>query len=70
MRFPTKWFESAGADGFIITTQVPHTLDTFVEKVVPILQQRGIYREDYEADTLRGNLGLPFLQSRYVKELV
>lgn len=65
-----KWFEQRGADGFIIATQVPHTLDVFVEKVIPLLQQRGLYREEYEADTLRGNLGLPFLESRYVRELV
>lgn len=65
-----KWFEERGADGFIISTQTPHALDEFVEKVVPILQQRGVYREEYEADTLRGNLGLPFLESRYVKQLI
>lgn len=65
-----KWFEERGADGFIISTQTPHALDDFVGKVVPILQQRGVYREEYEADTLRGNLGLPFLESRYVKQLI
>lgn len=65
-----KWFEERGADGFIISTQTPRALDEFVEKVVPILQRRGVYREEYEADTLRGNLGLPFLESRYVKQLV
>lgn len=65
-----KWFEERGADGFIIATQAPNTLDDFVEKVIPILQQRGLYREEYEADTLRGNLGLPFLESRYAKQLV
>jgi 2-polyprenyl-6-methoxyphenol hydroxylase-like FAD-dependent oxidoreductase len=33
--------------------------------VVPILQQRGLYRTEYEGDTLRGNLGLPFPVNRY-----
>ncbi|RHW34728.1 FMN-dependent monooxygenase [Lysinibacillus yapensis] len=65
-----EWFEQHGADGFIIGVSVPKTLEDFVDKVVPILQQRGLYREDYEASTLRGNLGLPFKQSRYVKEKV
>lgn len=65
-----EWFEQRGADGFIVGSSLPDTLDDFVDKVVPILQQRGLYREDYEADTLRGNLGLPFKESRYVKETV
>ncbi|MGE7838307.1 LLM class flavin-dependent oxidoreductase [Viridibacillus arvi] len=64
------WFEERGADGFIIAATLPEALDDFVDKVVPILQQRGIYREDYEADTLRENLGLPFKQSRYIKQTV
>lgn len=65
-----QWFEGRGADGFIIAPGVPHALEDFVGKVVPILQQRGIYRKDYEEDTLRGNLGLPFKESRYRKQLV
>ena len=31
----------------------------FIELVVPILQERGISRTEYEPDTLRGNLELP-----------
>ena len=49
---------------------VPGALEDFVDKVVPILQARGLYRKDYETDTLRGNLGLPFKESRYVKQSV
>lgn len=60
-----QWFNAGAADGFIISVSVPHALEDFVEKVVPILQAKGIYREDYTADTLRGNLGLPFKQNRY-----
>lgn len=65
-----EWFEQRGADGFIVGSSLPGALDDFVDKVVPILQQRGLYREDYEADTLRGNLGLPFKESCYIKETV
>ncbi|MGE7113319.1 LLM class flavin-dependent oxidoreductase [Lysinibacillus sp. NPDC047702] len=65
-----EWFEKEAADGFIIAVTVPGALDDFVDKVVPILQARGLYREEYEADTLRGNLGLPFKESRYVKHIV
>jgi hypothetical protein len=36
----------------------PGELDTFIELVVPELQRRGLFRQGYEADTLRGNLGL------------
>ena len=36
--------------------------------MVPILQARGLYRSEYEADTLRGNLGLPFPVNRYTRQ--
>lgn len=54
------WFETGAADGFnIIPTHLPAGIDDFVRLVVPELQRRGLYRTAYEADTLRGNLGLP-----------
>ncbi|UQZ82306.1 Putative monooxygenase MoxC [Paenibacillus konkukensis] len=65
-----EWFEGRGADGFIVGSSVPNGLNDFVDYVVPILQERGIYRTEYEADTLRGNLGLPFPVNRYAKETV
>jgi hypothetical protein len=34
-------------------------VDTFVDQVVPILRERGIYPEDYVGATLRENLGVP-----------
>ena len=37
------------------------------EKVLPILKERGLFRTEYEADTLRGNLGLPKSENRYSK---
>jgi len=36
----------------------------FVETVVPILQQRGIYKQEYTSSTLRGNLGLDVPRNR------
>ncbi|WP_322905903.1 LLM class flavin-dependent oxidoreductase [Paenibacillus campi] len=60
-----EWFEARGADGFIIHSELPSGLHDFVEQVVPILQARGIYRDDYEYDTLRENLGVPIPQNRY-----
>ncbi len=60
-----QWYEEEAADGFIIHAATPNTLRDFVDKVVPILQERGIYRTEYESDTLRGNLGLPIPANRY-----
>jgi hypothetical protein len=34
---------------------------------VPILQERGIVRGEYESTTLRGNLGLPVPENRYTR---
>lgn len=59
------WYETEAADGFIIHAPIPSMLKDFVEQVVPILQERGIYRTEYEADTLRGNLGLSIPENRY-----
>ncbi|HEU0256933.1 MAG TPA: NtaA/DmoA family FMN-dependent monooxygenase [Microbacteriaceae bacterium] len=46
-------------DGFNITPWlIPSGLDDIVNKLVPALQERGIYWSEYPSDTLRGNLGL------------
>lgn len=60
-----QWYEEEAADGFIIHAPVPSALKDFVEQVVPILQERGLYRTEYEADTLRGNLELSIPANRY-----
>ncbi|MGE7763209.1 LLM class flavin-dependent oxidoreductase [Peribacillus sp. NPDC097895] len=65
-----QWFEEKGADGFIFASSVPNALSDFVSYVIPILQKRGIYRTEYEAETLRGNLGLPFPENRHAKEKI
>lgn len=62
-----EWFEGNGADGFIIGSAVPNGLNDFVDFVVPILQKRGLFRTEYEDETLRGNLGIPFPENRYAK---
>lgn len=60
------WLENDGADGFnLMFPFFPTPLDDFVDLVVPELQARGIYREDYEGTTLRENLGLPVPPNRY-----
>ncbi|MFB5760728.1 LLM class flavin-dependent oxidoreductase [Paenibacillus medicaginis] len=62
------WFEGEAADGFMIASAVPTGLEDFIDQVVPILQERGIYRTEYESDTLRGNLGLPVPENRYTRK--
>ena len=41
--------------------------DAFVDGVVPILQKRGVFRSEYEGETLRENLGLPAPVNQYVE---
>nr|WP_221333586.1 NtaA/DmoA family FMN-dependent monooxygenase [Nocardia transvalensis] len=49
-----------GSDGFILGSHlVPWGLDEFVDRVVPLLQDRGVLRADYTGTTLRDNLALP-----------
>ena len=60
------WFEAGAADGFMLSGAVlPDGLCDFIDHVLPILQERGLFRTEYEADTLRGNLGLPKPENRY-----
>ena len=60
------WFEAGAADGFMLTGAVlPDGLIDFIEHVLPILKKRGLFRTEYEADTLHGNLGLPIPDNRY-----
>lgn len=44
---------------------LPEGLDDFVEKLVPELQRRGIFRREYEGHTLRENLGLERPTNRF-----
>jgi len=55
-----QWFVEGACDGFnIMFPFLPEGLDDFVDKVVPELQRRGLFRKEYEGITLRENLGLP-----------
>jgi len=59
-----QWFTEGGCDGFVLApTHMPGSYEDFVRLVVPELQRRGLYRTDYEGDTLRSNLGLPYANS-------
>ncbi len=61
-----QWFTGRAVDGYLI--QPPHLpagLDEFVGEVVPLLQERGLFRSEYEGATLRENLGLSRPASAY-----
>ena len=61
-----EWFVNEAADGFnLLAPTYPGGLVDFADLVVPILQKRGLFRTEYEASTLRGNLGLPIPPNRY-----
>ncbi len=61
-----EWLEAEGCDGFnVMFPWLPGGLDAFVDKVVPELQRRGIFRREYEGRTLRENLGLPRPANRF-----
>ena len=54
-----QWFVERAADGFnILPAWFPGGFADFVDRVVPELQRRGLYRRDYEGATLRDHFGL------------
>jgi alkanesulfonate monooxygenase SsuD/methylene tetrahydromethanopterin reductase-like flavin-dependent oxidoreductase (luciferase family) len=61
------WMEAGACDGFMISfVALPSTMSDFVTKVVPELQRRGVFREDYTGRTLRDHLGLSRPENRHV----
>jgi alkanesulfonate monooxygenase len=63
------WLDERGSDGFnVMFPWLPGGLDAFVDKLVPELQRRGIFRTEYEGATLRENLGLPRPENRFFME--
>ncbi|MGW6726034.1 LLM class flavin-dependent oxidoreductase [Nocardia sp. NPDC055029] len=62
------WFDAGAADGFnIMPPYLPGGLEDFVDRVVPILQERGLFRADYESTTLRGHYGLDPVESQFAQ---
>ncbi|SMQ23145.1 alkanesulfonate monooxygenase [Pseudomonas helmanticensis] len=61
-----QWFVEQAADGFnIMPPFLPEGLDEFVDGVVPLLQQRGLFRHEYSGTTLRDHLGLERPDNRH-----
>jgi FMN-dependent oxidoreductase (nitrilotriacetate monooxygenase family) len=54
------YFDNGAADGFnIMPAVLPSGIEAFASKVVPILQERGLFRTEYQGTTLREHYGLP-----------
>ncbi len=63
-----EWLVTRASDGFTLQFPfLPQGLDDVVERVVPELQRRGLFRREYEGASLRENLGLPRPENRFFK---
>lgn len=61
-----EWIHTEGSDGFtVMFPYLPQGLDDVVDRVIPEIQRRGLFRTEYEGATLRENLGLPRPENRY-----
>ncbi|MEE2760798.1 MAG: LLM class flavin-dependent oxidoreductase [Pseudomonadota bacterium] len=61
-----EWLITEASDGFtVMFPYLPGGLDDFVEKVVPLLQDRGLFRRAYKGKTLRENMGLPRPENQF-----
>lgn len=63
-----QWFRAGAFDGLMLGFRTDDDMNAFVDGVIPRLQERGLFRTEYEASTLRGNLGLPFPANRWTVE--
>ncbi|MGW3207148.1 NtaA/DmoA family FMN-dependent monooxygenase [Streptomyces sp. NPDC001135] len=54
-----RYVQEGAADGFLLLPQLADGLEEFVDRVVPLLQERGALRTEYQGGTLRSHLGLP-----------
>lgn len=60
-----EWYVAGAVDGFNLMPDVfPSGLELFVDHVVPILRERGLFRREYAHTTLRGHLGLERMADR------
>ena len=61
-----QWFRSGAADGFnVMPPAFPDGFEVFLDEVLPILRQRGLFRSEYAGSTLRDHYGLNRPASRF-----
>ncbi|SDO48145.1 NtaA/DmoA family FMN-dependent monooxygenase [Alkalicoccus daliensis] len=59
--FLEEWFLAGATDGFSVVPDIAYDgVADFVEQVVPILQERGLFHKEYEGETLRENMGVSY----------
>ncbi|WP_057914981.1 NtaA/DmoA family FMN-dependent monooxygenase [Peribacillus muralis] len=59
------WYREGVMDILLIRQDYPAGFEDFIKLVIPILQEKGIFKKEYEANTLRGNLELPYPENMY-----
>jgi len=65
-----EWLDTRGSDGFnVLFPWLPGGLDDFVDRVIPELQRRGLFRREYEGTTLREHLGLRRPENRFFPDV-
>ncbi len=63
-----SWFRGGAADGFnIMAPAIPGDLQLFIDQVLPILRQRGLFREAYSGQTLRDHYGVARPASQFAR---
>ena len=60
-----RWFVEGAVDGFNVGVGDPVDLDQFIARIVPLLQAKGLVRQEYAYETLRENLGFSIPENRY-----
>ena len=61
-----EWLDQSASDGFtVVFPYLPQGLDDVTQRLVPELQRRGLFRQDYEGTTLRDHLALPRPPNRF-----
>jgi hypothetical protein len=64
-----EWLVTNASDGFnVMFPYLPGGLDDFVDKVVPELQRRGLFRTEYEGTMLREHYGLDWPKSAHADD--
>jgi|SRR3954447_9536801 hypothetical protein len=59
--FMEEWFVKGACDCFAIQPDVSFDgIADFVDQVIPILQERGLFHDDYEGTTLRDHMGVSY----------
>ena len=64
-----EWLKTEGSDGFnVVFPYLPQGLDDVVDRLVPELQRRGLFRKEYSGSTLREHLGIPRPSNRFFQD--